>query len=60
MRVEALSPSSGFLGTGLNRPYGVAVDQFGNVWFTNEGNDSLTVFIGAGGVPSGGRMLTGG
>jgi hypothetical protein len=60
MKVEALSPSSGFLGTGLNRPYGVAVDQFGNVWVTNEGNDSLTVFIGAGGVPSGGRMLTGG
>jgi DNA-binding beta-propeller fold protein YncE len=49
-----------FSGAGLNRPYGVAVDQLGNVWVTNEGNDSLTVFIGAGGVPPGGRIYTGG
>ena len=60
LMVDALSPSSGFSGTGLNRPYGVAVDALGNVWVTNEGNDSLTVFIGAGGVPSGVRTLGGG
>ncbi len=60
MRIDAVSPSSGFSGAGLNRPYGVAVDGLGNVWVTNEGNDSLTVFIGAGGVPSGQRALTGG
>ena len=59
-KVAALSPSNGFSGADLNRPYGVAVDQLGNVWVTNEGNDSLTVFIGAGGVPAGGRIYTGG
>lgn len=58
--VDALSPSSGLSGVGLNHPYGVAVDALGNVWVTNEGNDSLTVFIGAGGVPSGDRMTSGG
>lgn len=45
---KALSPESGYSGAGLNRPYGVAVDDLGNVWVSNEGNDSLTVFIGAG------------
>jgi DNA-binding beta-propeller fold protein YncE len=46
--LRALSPASGFSGVGMNRPYGIAVDQKGNVWGSNEGNDSLTVFIGAG------------
>ena len=59
-KVDVLSPSSGFPGIGLDRPYGVAVDALGNVWVTNESNDSLTVFIGAGGAPYGGRTLTGG
>ena len=35
----------------MNGPYGVAIDGLGDVWVTNEGNDSLTVFIGAGEVP---------
>lgn len=40
--------ASGFSGTALNRPDGVAVDALGNVWVTNEGNDCLSVFVGAG------------
>ena len=48
MVLKTLSPESGYSGAGLNRPYGVAVDDLGNVWVSNEGNDSLTVFIGAG------------
>jgi len=46
--LKTLSPDSGFSGAGMNRPYGIAVDGMGNVWVSNEGNDSLTVFIGAG------------
>jgi hypothetical protein len=46
--LRTLSPDSGFSGAGMNRPYGIAVDGMGNVWVSNEGNDSLTVFIGAG------------
>jgi hypothetical protein len=46
--LRTLSPESGYSGAGMNRPYGVAVDDLGNVWVSNEGNDSLTVFIGAG------------
>jgi DNA-binding beta-propeller fold protein YncE len=46
--LRTTSPESGFSGVGMNRPYGVAVDQLGNVWVSNEGNDSLTVLIGAG------------
>ena len=46
--IRTTSAESGFSGVGMNRPYGVAVDQMGNVWVTNEGNDSLTVLIGAG------------
>ena len=46
--LRTLSPESGYSGAGLNRPYGVAVDDLGNVWVSNEGNDSVTVFIGAG------------
>jgi hypothetical protein len=46
--LRTLSPESGFSGAGMNRPYGIAVDDLGNVWVSNEGNDSLTVFIGAG------------
>jgi hypothetical protein len=46
--LRTMSPESGFSGVGMNRPYGVAVDQQGNVWVSNEGNDSLTVLIGAG------------
>jgi hypothetical protein len=46
--LRSLSPESGFSGVGMNRPYGVAVDQLGNIWVSSEGNDSLTVLIGAG------------
>jgi DNA-binding beta-propeller fold protein YncE len=46
--IRTSSPETGFSGIGMNLPYGVAVDQLGNVWVSNEGNDSLTVLIGAG------------
>jgi hypothetical protein len=46
--IRTTSSESGFSAVGMNRPYGVAVDQLGNVWVSNEGNDSLTVLIGAG------------
>jgi hypothetical protein len=53
--LRTLSPESGFSGGGMNRPYGVAIDGaidgLGTVWVTNEGNDSLTVLIGAGQTP---------
>lgn len=42
-----LSPAAGFTGAGLDRPYGIAIDQLGDVWVTNPGNDSVTAFIGA-------------
>lgn len=44
---QPLSPDSGFSGAGLDRPYGIAIDKWGNVWVTNQGNDSVTVFVGA-------------
>lgn len=44
---QPLSPNSGFAGAGLDRPYGVAIDKWGNLWVTNEGNDSVTVLVGA-------------
>lgn len=44
---QPLSPNSGFAGAGLDRPYGVAIDKWGNLWVTNEGNDSVTIFVGA-------------
>ena len=42
----ALSPATGFDGPGLDRPYGIAIDHRGNVWITNQGDDSVTVFFG--------------
>ncbi len=42
-----LSPPGGFSGAGLDRPYGIAVDDNGNVWVTNQAGNSVTVFIGA-------------
>jgi DNA-binding beta-propeller fold protein YncE len=41
-----LSPPGGFSGAGLDRPYGIAVDDNGNVWVTNQAGNSVTVFIG--------------
>jgi hypothetical protein len=41
----------GFSGAGVNRPYGIAADNMGNLWVSNEGNDSVTVFIGPGHSP---------
>jgi DNA-binding beta-propeller fold protein YncE len=40
-----LSPESGFTGTGLDHPFGIAIDNSGNVWVTNQGDNSVTVFI---------------
>lgn len=42
-----LSPAGGFTGTGLDRPVGIAIDQLGDVWVTNPGDNSVTAFIGA-------------
>jgi len=42
-----LSPQGSFTGAGLDRPFGIAIDNSGNVWVTNQGNNSVTVFIGA-------------
>jgi hypothetical protein len=42
-----LSSAQGFSGAGMNRPYGIAIDAMGNIWVTNEGNDSVTMFVGA-------------
>jgi hypothetical protein len=42
-----LSPAQGFSGAGMNRPYGIAIDAIGDIWVTNEGNDSVTMFVGA-------------
>lgn len=40
----ALSPAAGF--GSLSTPQGVAVDPSGNVWTSNSGDNSLSVFIG--------------
>ena len=40
----ALSPVSGF--GSLSAPAGIAVDPSGNVWATNSGDDSISIFIG--------------
>ena len=41
-----LSPEAGFVGPGLDRPFGIALDNSGNVWVTNRGGNSVTVFLG--------------
>jgi streptogramin lyase len=42
-----LSPSSGWAPDAqLVEPYGLAIDEAGNVWLTNYGNNTLTQFIG--------------
>ncbi len=40
----SISPSTGF--STLSTPQGVAVDPSGNVWTTNAGNNSVSIFIG--------------
>ncbi len=40
----ALSPATGF--STLSTPEGVAVDPSGNVWTTNAGSNSVSIFIG--------------
>ncbi len=40
----ALSPAAGF--GSLNSPQGVAVDPSGNLWVTNAGDNSLSIFVG--------------
>jgi hypothetical protein len=49
----ALSPTTGVYGVGgfgldvpLDEPWGIAPDRSGNVWVSNEGNDSLVMFFG--------------
>jgi hypothetical protein len=42
-----LSPDRGFSGAGMSRSYGIAIDAMGNIWVTNEGDDSVTMFVGA-------------
>lgn len=46
-----LSPKKGFPGAGLDRPFGIAIDNNGNVWVTNKGDNSVTVFVGAARAP---------
>jgi len=43
-----LSPSTGFTDGSLSTPSGVAVDLGGSVWVSNQGNNSVTRFLGAG------------
>ena len=49
----AISPSTGVFGTGgygldgnLDEPYSLLPDRSGNLWVSNEGGDSLTMFFG--------------
>jgi hypothetical protein len=42
-----LSPSTGFTDTSLAAPSGVAIDLAGSVWIANQGNNSVTRFLGA-------------
>jgi len=42
-----ISPASGFgLDSGLDQPFGIALDASGNVWITNFGGVTLTQFVG--------------
>jgi hypothetical protein len=43
----ALSPSSGFTDASLATPSGIAIDLGGSVWIANQGNNSVTRFLGA-------------
>jgi len=36
----------GFNGAGLDRPYGIDIDDNGNLWVTNQAGNSVTVLIG--------------
>jgi len=42
----AISPSAGY-GT-VSSPAGIAVDSSGNIWTTNSGDNSVSVFVGLG------------
>jgi streptogramin lyase len=49
----AISPTAGVYGTGgygldagLSNPFSIAVDTAGNVWVSNEGKTSITMFFG--------------
>ena len=42
-----LSGASGYIGGGLNVPFGIAIDGSGNAWIENYNNNSVTEFIGA-------------
>ena len=45
-----LSPNAGFTSTTMSstNPMALAIDGSGDVWVTNNGNSSVTEFIGAG------------
>jgi DNA-binding beta-propeller fold protein YncE len=45
------SPKGGFTGAGLNRPLAITIDSGGNVWVTNHGGNSVTVFVGVARAP---------
>jgi hypothetical protein len=53
-----LSPEIGFIEGGANRVQGLAVDQEGNIWFANFGNDSIGMYPG--GNPRQAQKITGG
>jgi len=40
----ALSPSTGY--GSLNSPAGIAIDSSGNVWTVNDGDNSISIFVG--------------
>lgn len=56
----ALTTSTGILGGGLNGATGIALDQTGNVWVSNQGNNSLSEFNTLGMALSPSTGFTGG
>ncbi|MGA8220994.1 MAG: NHL repeat-containing protein [Candidatus Acidiferrales bacterium] len=56
----ALTPTTGILGGGLNGATGIALDQTGNVWVANQGNNSLSEFNALGMPLSPSTGFTGG
>jgi secreted PhoX family phosphatase len=53
-----LSPPGGYTKGGFSKPQGLAVDQHGNVWVANFGNNSVTLIPH--GNPRAARNITGG
>ncbi|HTT76022.1 MAG TPA: hypothetical protein VMF50_08580 [Candidatus Binataceae bacterium] len=36
-------------GAGFNSPFGIAIDESGNIWITNNGGNSVAEFVGVAG-----------